>query len=92
MKENILQGKYASSVSANENENQIQDTTNSSSSNELNNKENSKLESNEEYERLKNGYDLKMTNADKILNFRKTIENFNASIIEELNPLFFALF
>lgn len=97
-KNNILNGSYASSTTANENENTINDNTSSSSSNSQENSEtrtNNETSSgnqNEEFEREKSGYDLKMTNADKILNYRKTIENYYLQIIEELNPLFFALY
>lgn len=103
-KENILEGKYASSVSANESEGEIKDSTNSNSSNKLINSEtrknnestsNSEITTgteNENYELEKSGFDLKMTNSEKILEYRKTIENYNLQIIEELNPLFFALY
>lgn len=91
-KENILNGSYASSTSANESENQIQDTTESSSSASVSNNDSTNGTSEDSYEKTRSGYDLKMTNADKILNYRKSIENYNLQIIEELNPLFFALY
>ena len=95
---NILNGSYASSTSANESSGNISDTTTSSSSNSLsnnetrNNKETSKGTENEDYIREKSGYDLKMTNMEKILEFRKTIESYNMQIINECNSLFFALY
>lgn len=99
-KESILNGTYASSTQASENtsSNSITDSTSSSSSNESENKETSKNTSstagtvNETFHKEKFGYDFKMSNAEKILEFRKTIENYKLQIIEELNPLFFALY
>lgn len=91
-KENILNGTYASSTSANENENRIEDSTEASSSNAISNNDSTNGSSEDVYEKIKSGYDLKMTNADKLLNFRKSIENYNLQIIEDLNSLFFALF
>lgn len=97
-KNEILNGKYASTTSANSNENSINDTTNSSSSNNLTNSEtrenieNSNGNENENYIRKKSGYDLKMTTMEKIQEFRKTIQNYNLQIIEDCNSLFFALY
>lgn len=109
-KQNILNGSYASSTSANENENSITDSTTSSSSNSLDNHENktdssnttehnttsntgnSEETQNEKYTKERSGYDLKISNAEKILQFRKTIQNYYYDIIEECNSLFFALF
>jgi len=97
-KANILNGSYASSTSANESESSISDSTNSSSSNTLTNTETRNLSDslaglqNEKYTKTKNGFDLKMTNAEKIMEFRKTVFNYYEDIIKECNSLFFALF
>lgn len=91
-KQTILSGSYASSTSANENESEISDSTTSSSSNTLTNNESVAGLQNEKFTKKKSGFDLKMTNAEKIMEFRKTIENYNLQIIEECNPLFFALY
>ena len=69
-KADILNGSYASSTSANESESSISDSTNSNSSNSLSNTETRNLTDslaglqNEKYTKTKNGFDLKMTNAD----------------------------
>lgn len=97
-KADILNGDYASSVSANESENQIKDKTISSSSNSLENKESrinnetSSGKQNEDYIREKTITNSKLTQSEKIMQFRKTIQNYNLQIIEELNSLFFALY
>ena len=97
-KQNILNGNYASSTSANESEGNISDVTNSSSLNNLTNSETrkndetSKENENETYIKERKGFDLKLTNMDKIIEFRKTIENYNLQIINECNSLFFALY
>lgn len=91
-KANILNGSYASSTSANENESEISDKTTSSSSNTLTNNESLAGLQNEKYTKSRNGFDLKMTNAEKIVEFRKTVLNYYEDIIKECNSLFFALF
>lgn len=97
-KQNILNGTYASSVTANESENQIQDNTTSSSSNKLKNEESrtnvesSSGKQNENFVREKTITNAKLTKSEKIMQFRKTIQNYNLQIIEELNSLFFALY
>lgn len=94
----ILGGKYASQTSANESSNNISDTTNSSSSNSLensetrNSNENKEFDEKENYVKKKSGYDLKLTTMEKIEMYRKTIQNYNLQIIEDLNSLFFALY
>lgn len=104
VKENILNGNYASSVTANESENAISDSTTSSSSNSLTNNEETKNEEtkinnetsegsqNENYNREKTIQNGKLTKSEKILQFRKTIQYYNLQIIDELNSLFFALY
>lgn len=110
-KQQILQGNYASSTSANESESSINDTTNSSSSNTLSNTErktqnenisqniaenrSSQANSNENetYKKIKSGYDHKNLTASVLISeYRKNIVNIYESIIEDLNPLFFALY
>jgi len=110
-KQQILQGNYASSTSANESESSINDVTNSSSSNTLSNTErktqnekisqniaenrNSEANSNEneKYTKIHSGYDHKNLTASKLISeYRKNIINIYESIIEDLNPLFFALY
>lgn len=97
-KQNIMNGNYASSVTANESENQIQDKTTSSSSNNLKNEESrintetSTGKQNEDYVREKTITNAKLTQSEKIMQYRKTIQNYNLQIIEELNSLFFALY
>lgn len=100
-KNEVLAGKYASSTTANENENSnsMSDRTSSSSSNNLTNsesrtnKETSTGLQNEEYTRTKSGHEaLKMTSMERINQYRKTIQNYNLQIIEECNSLFFALY
>ena len=97
-KANILNGSYASSTSANESESSISDSTSSSYSNSLSNTETRNLTDslaglqNEKYIKTKNGFDLKMTNAEKIIEFRKAVLNYYEDIIKECNSLFFALY
>ena len=97
-KADILNGSYASSTSANESESSISDTTTSSSSNTLTNNEtrtlndNSSGLQNEKYVKNRSGFDLKMTNAEKIMEFRKAVLNYYEDIIKECNSLFFALY
>lgn len=101
-KQSILEGNYATSTSASESSNTIKDETTSSSNNKLKNSEtriNSEDSSekstgnqNENYKREKIGYDLKLSTMEKIQEYRKTIQNYNLQIIEDLNPLFFALY
>lgn len=91
-KETILAGSYASSTGANENSTSISDTSASNSSGTSNTQEATTDSQTENYSRNKNGFDLKMTKADLIANYRKNIYNINEEIINDLNSLFFALF
>ena len=91
-KENILNGSYATSTQANEGSNSITDTTATNTSGSSQNQEATVNTGNENYTKTKSGFDLKMTKADLILNYRKIIMNVNQRIIEDLNSLFFALF
>lgn len=91
-KETILNGNYASSTSANENESEISDSTTSSSSNTLTNSESSAGLQNEKFTKTKSGFDLKMSNAEKIMEYRKIVLNYYEDIVKECNSLFFALF
>ena len=87
-KSNILEGKYASETSANENESSASDSTSTSSNGSLE----GESSGSETFSKTKSGFDIKMTNADKIKNYRESIIAINYQIIEELNSLFFALF
>ena len=91
-KQGILQGDYASSTQANENESSISDTTATNTSGSSQNQEATTNTGNENYTKTKSGFDLKMTKSDLIANYRKNIYNVNEKIIEDLNSLFFALF
>lgn len=91
-KQDILAGSYASSTQASESTNSIQDSTSNQTSGSSQNTESTTNEGTESYERNKSGFDLKMTKADLIANYRKNIYNVNEKIIEELNSLFFALY
>lgn len=87
-KSTILGGSYATNTEATENENEVNDSTTTSSSGTVE----GTSSGTETLTRTKSGYDLKMTKADMILNYRKSIIAINTQIIEELNNLFFALF
>lgn len=101
-----MQGKYASSTSANESESKITDSTSSVTSgsgtsketkaeNEnltSNNSNTSNLNETETYERNKTGFDNRKTNAELVFEYRKNLVNVYERIIDDLNPLFFALF
>ena len=105
-KDEILQGKWASSTSASESESKVQDSTSSSSNNNLENKDvksetaedltsgkvNSKQNEVRDYERIKKGYDLRKTKSELIAEYRKNIYNIYEAIVNDLNPLFFALY
>ena len=91
-KQDILAGSYASSTQASENETSISDTTATNTSGSSTNQEATTNTGNENYTKSKSGFDLKMTKADLIANYRKNIYNVNEKIIEELNSLFFALY
>ena len=91
-KQGILQGDYASSTQANENESSISDTTATNTSGSSQNQEATTNTGNENYTKTKSGFDLKMTKSDLIANYRKNIYNVNEKIIEDLNSLFFAIF
>lgn len=84
----ILGGSYASDTEASESESSVNDSSNNSSSGTVT----GQLAGNETLSRTKSGFDLKMTKADMILNYRKSIMAINTQIIEDLNSLFFALF
>ena len=105
-KEELLKGKWATSTSATENSNEVQDFTYSNSQNNLTNKD-TKTESSEDkgtsktntnsneirdYERIRKGYDLRKTKSELIAEYRKNIFNIYEEIVKDLNPLFFALF
>ncbi len=87
-KSTILGGSYATDTEATENENEVHDSTSTSSSGTVE----GTSSGTETLTRTKSGFDLKMTKADMILNYRKSIIAINTQIIEELNSLFFALF
>lgn len=97
-KTDILNGSYASSTSANESSNSIYDSTSSVSSNDLKNNETrtndltASGKEDEEYVKEKSGFDLKMTDTEKVLEYRKLLDNYNMQIIEECNSLFLAIF
>lgn len=97
-KADILNGSYASSTSASESSGNIYDSTSSVSSNNLTNNEsrtNSESSSgteNQNYKKEKSGFDLKLSNMEKILEYRKTIDNYYFQIINDCNSLFFALY
>lgn len=91
-KANILAGNYATTTSGNEGTTQVADTTNTSSTNQVANTENVSLTGQEASTRNKTGFDLKMTKADLIANYRKNIINIYEEIVNEMNSLFFALF
>ena len=46
----------------------------------------------ESYERNKTGFDNRKTNAELVFEYRKNLVNVYERIIDDLNPLFFALF
>lgn len=82
-KTNILNGAYASSTSANENESTstINDTTNTSNSGTNN--------STESITKRENGN--RTSKADLLLKYRKTILNIDEMIMKEINDLFISL-
>ena len=47
---------------------------------------------NEEYIKMREGYDFKKTKSELIAEYRKNIINVYEKIIEDLRPLFFALY
>lgn len=84
-KNEILQGKFASNVSASESDSSITDNTNTNSSGTSKNKE--------EYTRhLKGNQGISATYQAMIKQFRDNIRAVDYEIITELNPLFMALF
>ena len=85
-------GNYATTTSGNENSTQVADTTNTSSTNQVANTENISQTGQEASTKNRSGFDLKMTKADLIANYRKNIINIYEEIVQEMNPLFFALF
>ena len=87
-KSSILGGSYATDVEATENENQANDSTSTSSSGTAS----GESSGTETFTKTRTGFDLKMTKADMVLNYKKSITAINSQIIEELNSLFFALF
>ena len=87
-KSTILGGSYASDTEASESESSINDSSNNSSSGTVT----GQLAGTETLSRTKSGYDLKMTKADMVMNYRKSIQAINKDIIEELHDLFYALF
>lgn len=91
-KTNILAGNYASSTQGNESQTAIQDTTATNTSGSVTNQEAVTNAGTESYSKNKSGYNLKMTKADLLANYRKNIFNINEAIIDDLNSLFFALY
>lgn len=87
-KSEILAGKYATDTEAQETENSASDSTSTSSQGSSA----GSSQGTETFSRTKNGFSLKMTKADMIMNYRKSIIAINTQIIDELNSLFFALF
>lgn len=87
-KSSILAGNYATDTEAQETENSASDSTSTSSQGTAE----GSSEGTETFSRTKSGFSLKMTKADLIMNYRKSIISLNMQIIEELNSLFFALF
>ena len=84
-KENILQGKYASTTSANENE--ISDETNSSTTS------NATSENQEEYtKRIKGNSGVSATAQKMVEQYRQNIRPLEKEIIERLNVLFMNLY
>ena len=101
-----MQGKYASSTSANESTSKITDSTSSTSrgsqetqeegteAEAINNQGSKTLNENEveTYEKLKEGRETGKTKSELLFEYRKNIMNIYEKIIDDLNPLFFALF
>lgn len=84
-KQSILKGKYASSTSAQENENNVTDNTSTSS--------NTISSSKEEYiKNYKGNQGISATYQAMIKQFRQNIIQLNQEIIDELNPLFMGLY
>ena len=84
-KTSILEGKYASSTSANENE--IEDSTNTSTSS------NGTSDTNEEYtKRIKGNSGVSATAQKMIEQYRQNIITIDKNIINELNVLFMNLY
>ena len=106
----ILQGKWASSTSANETTSNISDYTSTATSGSTSNTEaktdngtststltnsntsNSNLNEHEEYRRTKEGRETGKTKSELLFEYRKNLMNVYERIINDLNPLFFALF
>ena len=86
-KQTILNGQYASSTSATENESTIQDTTNTTSNSESN------AETNENYDRYQIGNSgVSATSQRLVLQYRDTIRAIDREIIKKLNILFMGLY
>ncbi len=86
-KEAILNGKYASSTSANENETNVSNDTTTNTSNTSNS------DTNEEYtKRVKGNSGVSATAQKMVLQFRENIISINKDIIDELNELFMGLY
>lgn len=86
-KEAILNGKYASSTSANENETNVTNDTTTNTSNTSNS------DTNEEYtKRVKGNSGVSATAQKMVLQFRENIISINKDIIDELNELFMGLY
>ena len=78
-KEEILQGKYASSTGANETENRVNDTSSSNG--------------NEEYVKtIKGNSGVSATSQKMIEQYRSVIRAVNSEIVYELEPLFMGLY
>lgn len=105
-KSEILSGKYATATNANETNSRIQDSTSSTSrgnqetkengteAEAINNQGSKTLNENEveTYERIKEGRETGKTKSELIFEYRKNLMNVYERIIEELRPLFFALY
>ncbi len=86
-KEAILNGKYASSTSANENETNVTNDTTTNTSNTSNS------DTNEEYtKRVKGNSGVSATAQKMVLQFRENIISINKDIIDKLNELFMGLY
>lgn len=86
-KEDILNGKYASSTSANENTTTATDTTNVDSSNNTNTKDVDSYTRN-----VKGNQGITASYQAMIMQYRDTVANYTQEIIDELNSLFMGLY
>ena len=68
------------------------DTKTESSEDKGTSKTNSNSNEIRDYERIRKGYDLRKTKSELIAEYRKNIFNIYEAIVNDLNPLFFALY